>query len=242
MPAADRFGYQWFADGHPIAGATGPTHTLTAGQLRTVITVQVTASLAGYQDAVDVSEPTAPVATDRAPQLTLAADVDRLRRGQSATLTWTSLDAASISPGGAWPGSSGGGDMPLSGTATVEPRSLGAHTYLLTATNDNGTTTARVTIVVGREATDLTVQAPGSRRRGATFRVRARGLDAGEVFTIRFAGRAVAAGRADERGHVTRRVTVPMTTPLGMTRVRVIGSRPDRDGQDLLRVLPDRGH
>ena len=240
IPTADRFSYQWFADGQPIAGATGATHTLTAAQTGTVITVQVTASRAGYHDASDSSGPTAQVATARVPQVTLATDAERLRRGQSATLTWSSDDAVSLTRGTGWPGIPSTENMPMSGTTKVRPRALGAHTYRITASNDNGTTTAQVTLKVLREAKKLTVRAPDSRRRGATFQVRARGLDAGERFTIRFGGRAVVTGHADKRGYLTRRITVPRTAHLGKTSVRVVGSMTDRAGRDILRVLPTK--
>ena len=236
-PETDRFSYQWFADGAPIAGATGPAHTLTAAEVRAAITVQVTASLTGYEDAVSVSAPTAPVATDQAPELTFSSDVDQLRRGQTTTLRWTTRDADSITRGGGWPIVGEVVGLPLSGAVEIRPLALGERTYLLSATNANGTTTAQVTVRVVRRGKDLTVLAPEARRQGATFRVHARGLAPAEAFTVRFAGEAVAAGRADARGRVTRWITVPMSTPPGRTVVRVVGSGADRNGQDVLRVL-----
>ena len=59
---AGRIHLQWMADGKPIDGATGTTYKVTPADLRTVITIRVTATQAGYDDAVASSAPTTPVA------------------------------------------------------------------------------------------------------------------------------------------------------------------------------------
>jgi surface antigen len=54
--------YQWLADGHPIAGATGTTYTPKPGDLRKSIVVQVKVHRRGYVDAVAASTGTLGVA------------------------------------------------------------------------------------------------------------------------------------------------------------------------------------
>ncbi|MFD1249004.1 ExeM/NucH family extracellular endonuclease [Nocardioides ginsengisoli] len=61
-PAATSATYRWLADGQPIDGATAATFTVTTAQLGKAITVEVTASAAGYDDGVATSDPTAAVA------------------------------------------------------------------------------------------------------------------------------------------------------------------------------------
>jgi surface antigen len=56
------FGYQWYADGTAIAGATTATFTPTAAQLGKQLTVEVTARRPGYLTALVESSPTAQVA------------------------------------------------------------------------------------------------------------------------------------------------------------------------------------
>lgn len=53
------FTYQWFADGAPIAGATGPQLTLGKAQVGTVITVAATGSAPYYQPVAVGSAPSA---------------------------------------------------------------------------------------------------------------------------------------------------------------------------------------
>ena len=59
---AGRIHLQWMADGKPIEGATGTTYKVTPADLRTVVTLRVTATQTGYDDAVASSAPTAPIA------------------------------------------------------------------------------------------------------------------------------------------------------------------------------------
>ncbi|WP_310961434.1 CHAP domain-containing protein [Nocardioides terrisoli] len=59
---AGSYTYQWYAGGVAIPGATGTAYTPVAGDLGKPITVQVRASLAGYQAATTTTAPTAAVA------------------------------------------------------------------------------------------------------------------------------------------------------------------------------------
>jgi surface antigen len=62
--------YQWYADGRPIAGATGQTFTPSGRERGAAIRVRITAQRAGYTSASATSAPTAAVATGR---ITLSA-------------------------------------------------------------------------------------------------------------------------------------------------------------------------
>ena len=56
------FSYQWFANGAPIPGATGPSYTPTAAQVGQVISVRVGAALPGFATGYSSSAATAPTA------------------------------------------------------------------------------------------------------------------------------------------------------------------------------------
>ncbi|MBM9460080.1 ExeM/NucH family extracellular endonuclease [Nocardioides sp. zg-536] len=61
-PAPTALARQWYADGKPIAGATGTLFRPTAAQAGKRITVTVTATLAGHTNGTATSAPTAKVA------------------------------------------------------------------------------------------------------------------------------------------------------------------------------------
>lgn len=61
-PTPSSYAYQWLADGAEISGATAATFTPGAAQQGKTITLRVTASLAGWNDATATSEPTSEVA------------------------------------------------------------------------------------------------------------------------------------------------------------------------------------
>ncbi len=235
-PEPDSLGYQWYADGDPIADATDPTYTLTPAQEHSAITVAVNASRAGYWDAGDLSDPTADVASDIAPDLQLDTSDATLRRGQSAMLTWTSAGAESVTASGAWTGSKA-----TSGSLSVSPAQLGATSYVLEATNENGTTVSQVDIAVTRPAKALDVTAPkGLHLTGGGINISARGLEPGEPYTFRIRGTQVATGNANSAGSATRRVTVPSRRSDGTDTVTVTGSTSDRTGQTRARVVTNK--
>jgi surface antigen len=53
--------YQWLVDGHPVAGATGPTYTPTADDVRQQVSVRVSVALPGYTPASAISAATSAV-------------------------------------------------------------------------------------------------------------------------------------------------------------------------------------
>ncbi|MET0830562.1 MAG: carboxypeptidase regulatory-like domain-containing protein [Microbacterium sp.] len=60
--AGTEFGYQWFADGMPIDGATAAAFTVTDAQIGTQLTVIVTGTQAGFASSAQTSAATAKVA------------------------------------------------------------------------------------------------------------------------------------------------------------------------------------
>ncbi|HYF71880.1 MAG TPA: hypothetical protein VD864_03610, partial [Nocardioides sp.] len=80
-PTAVNVGYQWFADGQPIAGAVGATLKLTRARLDQQVTVRATASQLGYPTATATSAPTERVQPGQlrnvtVPEITGEAKVD----------------------------------------------------------------------------------------------------------------------------------------------------------------------
>ncbi len=61
-PAPQQLGYQWRADGAPIAGATHPTFAVDPGHVGAALSVAVTAAKSGYASVTTTSASTAPVA------------------------------------------------------------------------------------------------------------------------------------------------------------------------------------
>lgn len=226
-PAPDEHAYQWFAGQDPIGGATSRTYTLTNAEQGKSIKVRITAIRAGYVDAPTTSPASvAPVATDRAPHLSLGTSASSLRLGQSATLRWESADATTLNASGEWSGARGS-----AGDHRVTPSSVGTSIYVLTAENPNGRTTAQIAIAVSLPAATLQVTAPSSSVAGKTIRVTGRGLAAGEPFTLAIADNRVASGRADGSGSVTVTVRVPTALVRGTHLVRITGSSVDRRGE-----------
>ena len=235
-PDPDDLAYQWYADASPVTDATDATFTLTSAQKHRAITLAVTATRAGYQDASDLSAPTPNVATDLAPDLQLDASDRSLRRGQATTLTWASAEADAVTASGAWAGT-----RATSGSMSVSPTELGTVSYVLEARNDNGTTTSQVTLEVTRPAKALVVTAPsGLHLTGAGILIGTRGLEPREPYTVRIGGIRVATGNTGSTGLLTRRVTVPSRTSDGIATVTVTGSASDRTGGTRTRVVTNK--
>ncbi len=236
VPAPDAYGYRWFADGTELVGAVARTFRPTVAQENKVITVEVTATKAGFGSASDFSEPTGAVANGDAPTVDLRIGKTGIRRGQSTILTWRSTDATSLTAARGWTG-----PRPSNGSKKVGPRRIGTTTYVLKAVNPAGTTTAQVRMTVRRQAHRLHVAAPnGLRLVGHKITVRSSGLDRGERYKIKVAGKLVATGRATRTGRVVRSVTLPNGTREGRAAVSVTGSERDRSGTDTVRVVRNK--
>lgn len=233
VPTPGQIDYQWYADGQAIEDATTAELVIGDDLVGAVLTVDVTAIRSGYVDASALSSDSAPVATDRAPAITLEGGSARLRRGQSTTLAWVMTEASEAQASGSWSGTKA-----ASGTQDVSPRTLGPHTYVLTATNENGTTSTQVGVHVVRQAKTLTVaRSTGLRLAGHRFAYRGRGLDSGEAYAIKLGTRTLAKGRASSTGTVSRTITIPAGTAQGRRVIRLVGSEPDRTGSTRVWIL-----
>jgi hypothetical protein len=233
VPEPDGFDFQWYSDEEPIIGATNATYVLGSAQRHTTMTVEVTATKAGYDEASATSDPTGEVATDLAPDLSFDATHVGIRRGQSTTLDWSTTDADTVTASGAWTGSKSS-----AGTADVAPNTLGENTYVLSATNANGTTTSQVAVTVTRPAAQLTVTTPeGLHLAGRPVTVSTDGLESNEPYTITVDGVQVALGQATANGELIRTLTVPAATGDHTGTVTVIGSETDRTGTTTLQVV-----
>lgn len=219
--------HQWYADGAAIPGATGTSYTATFADVGKRLTFQATATKVGHAPVVSTSTPTGPVA-GTVPTLRLSAAAETLRRGQSTTLSWSSSAATTVTASGDWAGA-----RPADGTMAVTPTALGVTTYVLTATNPVGTTTAQVQVRVTRPAVRLGVTVPRGRQRpGANVKVTIRGLEAGEPYTLRV-GAKVVRGTATGRPLV-RKVRLPKKGK--HATIAVIGDQTDRTGTVKVRL------
>jgi Subtilase family len=76
-----------------------------------------------------------PQVVPAAPALTL--DKSSIVLGDSATLTWSSVNATSCTASGSW-----GGSVAIGGSSTVKPTAVGTQTYTLACTNSAGSSPA----------------------------------------------------------------------------------------------------
>jgi hypothetical protein len=226
-PAPDSLSYRWYAGDAVIAGAVGQRLTLTAAQVGRRVSVEVTASRAGFVDAVARSGATVAVASYAAPRLSLRVSVPR-SAGKVPDGTPTVLSGTRFTV--TWSASGHGDDLDLHGTgamgellrkrfgkAPVPARGriavrltrFGLHRFRLHATGASGTTRATAAVTVVRPPARLKVQAPRNAEPGARIRVRVQGLGRGEQFMIRLAGSPTITGRATRDGVVVRRLVVP---------------------------------
>jgi surface antigen len=116
---AGKIHLRWMADGKPIEGATGTRYKVTPADLRTVITLRVTATQTGYDDAVASSAPTTPVAPGTFLNTREPAVVGTAQVGVPLTAdhgTWT--PKASI----AYQWIVGGSEVPGATSSTFTPR------------------------------------------------------------------------------------------------------------------------
>lgn len=174
------------------------------------------------------------VATRKAPSITLDSARDNLRLGQQIKVTWTSDRATEVT--GNWTRTA----LSPNGTAAVKPTATGRQAYTVTATNDNGTTTATTTIAVALPKTTLKVTTNKKKVRGTNnYMVRIKGLAPREKFTVR-QGKNRATGTAGPQGNAKIRMTAPKRNKAKRVRIKVIGSLKDRIGQTRIRVRPHR--
>ncbi|GAA3819313.1 hypothetical protein [Nocardioides panacisoli] len=101
-PEPASLGYQWFADGQPIAGATAQEHTVTSAEAGREITVAVTASKTGCTPATATSAPTAAVQEGAVHLVTRPTIVGDPVVGDELAVTDGAWDPDSVSLGYQW--------------------------------------------------------------------------------------------------------------------------------------------
>jgi len=97
-PTPTSVGFQWYADGVPIAGATGSSLTLGAAQVGARITVAATAHAAGFVDATAVSAQVGPVAQGSV-MVTVKTKPKKIKVGKTKTkvlVTVTTADGVAV--------------------------------------------------------------------------------------------------------------------------------------------------
>ncbi len=228
-PAATRTEFTW-ERGSTVVG-TGATYVLTRADEGHALTVTATLTRDGYR-ASTVSTTTPTVAVAEAPSLDLRSTGTKVRQGEPVGLSWTSARADRLT--GSWTSSRLAGN----GRATIIP-ALGRTTYVVTATNASGTTTATVTVDVALPAKKLKVTTKAKTPGGKNFAVKVSGLAPAERFTLRH-GKTRISGTATATGTAKVRLTAPDRGTAKRTTIKVTGSLADRVGTTRIRVLPNK--
>ncbi|SED12939.1 Ig-like domain (group 3) [Nocardioides exalbidus] len=254
-PAATTYRFAWFADDTPIAAATGESLLLTPAHRGQRISVMVVATRPGYTDASTRSSSTAAVATNQAPSVELSIQVPNgsreaaltpdgeptIRRGRTATVSWTSQGDATLRATGALQkllsDAYGTAPIPANGSIKVRLDRAGLHTFRMIASNELGSTSASTSVVAVRAPAQLTVQAPSRATPGKTIRLRVDGLGFGERYVVTVAGQRLS--RTDVRADASTlvlRVKLPRTLEPGEARIRVTGRSTQRTGTATVRI------
>lgn len=200
---------------------TGHTYTAKKDDEGHVLTATAVFSRGGHADATRVGT-TAAVAHALAPDLSLKASHTQIRQGKRTILRWTSRSATSLNA--SWTDA----NVKAIGASTRKPR-VGRHTYVVTATNANGTTTASVTVTVLLPAKKLTVKTKAKVRRSKKFTVRISGLASREAFRLTY-GQQRIRGIASATGTTKIVLVAPYKSRAKLTKVTVVGSLQDRVG------------
>ncbi|NYE38149.1 alpha-tubulin suppressor-like RCC1 family protein [Nocardioides cavernae] len=254
-PAATAYRFEWLADDMSIPGADSATLLLTSAHRGQRISVRVIATRAGYTDASTRSSSTGPVATDQAPSVQLTISVPAgareaaatpdgqptIRRGRTATVSWTSHGGASLSATGALQDllreAYGASPVPANGSAKVTLDRTGLHTFRMIASNELGSTSASTSVVAVRAPTRLTVGTVARATRGTTIRLRVTGLGFGERYVITVNGERVGrTGTRADASTLVRRITLPRTLEPGKVRITVTGRSTRRTGTATVNV------
>ncbi|CAM3697289.1 hypothetical protein [Nocardioides zeicaulis] len=254
-PAAATYRFAWFADDAPVAAADGATLLLTPALRGHRISVVVTATRPGYVDAATRSASTAAVVTDQAPSVQLTITVPAgareaavtpeglpaIRRGRTATVSWSSQGGASLSATGALQelldDTYGTSPVPASGSVRVKLDRTGLHTFRMIAANELGSTSASASVVAVRPPARLTLQAPTRAKAGTTITLRVSGLAFGERYVITLDGQRVARTNArTDASTLVRRITLPRSLEPGKVRITVTGRSTQRTGTATVRI------
>lgn len=99
------------------------------------------------------SSGTATLVVNPPPVVTISVSPASIVVGQSATLTWSAINATSCTASGPWSGA-----QSLSGSLSVSP-ALGSHTYTLSCSGVGGSSSGSATLTVGVSAGSISVLA-----------------------------------------------------------------------------------
>ena len=125
------------------SGSKAPTGSQQSGAITETTVFELSCNGAGGS----VSESVTISLLVPEPTVSLSAADSAVTSGGTATLTWTSTDAASCSAGGGW-----SGGKPVSGSELVGPLSTGT-SFSLTCSNANGNAMAMVSVTVNGNLT-----------------------------------------------------------------------------------------
>ena len=228
---AGTYAYQWKADGTDISGATSSTFTPGATEVNKALTVTVTATKAGYNDASGTSPATTAVAP---------ATLSNFTTGPTANLSSTTPkvgDTLTANPTGEVPTADSFNYQWYRISALgVKSAMVGefAKTYVVTPGNLNYKLQVKVTAVkagynnksassVQTARVNQITLSKSTVARGSTLTVTAKYLRAGQVYRIFIDGVTVYKGTVPSNGTASRTVTVPTSIGTGSKRVWVSG-------------------
>jgi hypothetical protein len=236
--------YQWLADAVEINGATSATFTPGPNQVGKKITVEATTTKAGYNDAVNTSAETLPVAL-------------------AVFSTYPTAIVSTMTPKvGDVIRASADGEVPVADSYEYQwyrISTLGVRSAIPLATSDTYTVlytdlTKRIQVEIYAKragyVTDSDLSVPTDRvnyialskvsvARGQSLGVNAKRLRAGQAYKIYIDGISVYKGTTSSDGTAARTVTVPKTITAGTKRVWVSGYTKDgvRDFQVMTTVI-----
>ncbi len=240
------------------SGTTIGTATLSSGAATLVVSTlpvgdhALTATYAG--DAEDgtsqgtltqtvnaapvVTPPPVPVVTPvppkvKPPKVRLVASTTKASVGDMVQLHWRSRRADVVTASGEWDGT-----QKAKGSAAVRISERGEHVFKLTVRNAAGAKTATVKVLATRKAKELELLVTDELTVvGSKVDVKADGLAASEVFTLRLNGDVIMTGKADKKGDVVRTFQLAKTAPEGALPLTITGSNPGRVGTAILNVI-----
>ncbi|MFT4050288.1 MAG: fibronectin type III domain-containing protein [Solirubrobacterales bacterium] len=239
---------QYTANADHSGTVSSPTTTIAGGSGASTVTI----ALSGLEPATEYHYRVALLATDYdriysdwatfttaaidAPTLSLTTGAADVRVGDVIRISWTATGADTLIAGGDWTGLKTG-----TGFENIVAARTGNLTFTLSATGEGGTTTSSVAVNVTPAPVTLgpkklTVKVKKSKlRRGATQRVSATGLAAGEQATLVYRGKKIAVLTASSTGSVIKSFKVGSST--GTKTVEVVGASADRSGSKRFTVV-----
>ena len=241
-PETEDVSYQWLRDGEVIPGATDESYLVTADDAGMVISVRVTTSASGFDDATTTSDATVPVTGSEVPEnpaptapaktfrVTLSARTPE--RGQVEVVRGFGLSAGEaytmklgniVRTGHASPS----GTLARSFTLPKQT-TLGRKVVTVQGSQTNRVGRAHLTVV---EAKRLTITKASSKvRAGSKVWVRVSGLASGEHVLARYRGKRLTSWTPRANGAGMYIIRFNVGRALGKRPFVVRGSHPNRIG------------